>query len=224
MTRLWLWRRLTNNFGWKLASLAAAALLWFAVVAQPELVTIQSVPMLYRNLPPRLMLLSDAPGQVRAELRGPSGRLTRATLTDVIAAVDLAGVTGPGAQTFTLSEADFRLPQGVTFLRAVPSQVSLSFDRFFRKAVPVEIQLTGELPRGFRLAGQSVEPPALDISGPETRIAGIEAARTDPVSLTALTRSMDVQVNAFVPEPRAQFESQPVVTVHLSVERTEDSR
>ena len=92
-------------------------LLWLAVAGEPELVAIQSVPVLYRNLPPTLLLLSDAPDQVRAELRGPSGRLTRAALSDAFAQLDLAGVVIPGDQTFTLSAADFSLPQGVRFVR-----------------------------------------------------------------------------------------------------------
>lgn len=107
----WIVRRLTHHLGWKLASLGLAVLLWFAVVGEPELVAIQPVPLLYRNLPRNLMLLVEAPDQVRAELRGPSGRLTRDTLAEVFADVDLAGVTNPGTQTFTLSQSDFSLPR-----------------------------------------------------------------------------------------------------------------
>ena len=220
MTRFWLWRRLTANFGWKLASIMLAAALWFAVEGEPELVTVQPVPVLYRNLPPRLMLLSDAPNEVRVELRGASTRLTRATLSDAFAAIDLAGVTNPGAQTFTLSEAEFSLPQGLTFVRAVPSQVSLRFDRSATKAVPVEIQLSGAVAPGFRIASKTVEPATLNVSGPESRVASILAAQTDPVDVSGLNESADLRVNAFVSEPRVQFESRPVVVVHLSIEKS----
>ncbi len=224
MTGKWLWRRLTHNLGWKLVSLALSVVLWYVVVGEPELVTIQSIPLLYRNLPRQLILLSDAPSEVRAELRGPSGRLTRSTLSDVFAALDLAGVSGTGTQTFTLSDTDFNLPQGVSFLRAVPSQVSLSFDEILTKTVPVLIQLNGTLPRGYRLAGKTVEPSTLNVSGPRIRVSGIEAAQTDPVSLNGLSQTTDVKVNAFVSETRAHFESPPVVTVHLIIEKTEDAR
>ena len=221
MRRFWLWRRLTANFGWKLASLMLAAALWFAVEGEPELVTIQPLPVLYRNLPPRLMLISDAPNEVRAELRGASSRLTRATLSDAFAAVDLAGVSGPGAQTFTLSEAEFSLPQGVAFVRAVPSQVSLRFDRAATKAVPVEIQLSGTVAAGYKIVAKSVEPETLNVSGPESRVAAIASAQTDPVDVSGLNENTDIRVNAFVPEPRVQFESRPVVVVHLSLARAE---
>lgn len=221
MTRRWIWRRLTHNILWKVASLALSVALWLTVVAQPELVAIQPVPLLYRNLPRNLLLLSDAPDQVRAELRGPSGRLTRETLSQVFAAVDLSGVTSPGAQTFTLSESDFSLPQGIAFLRTVPSQVSLRFDRVFSKSVPVEIQLTGSLPPGYRIAAKTVQPESLSVSGPESSVRGIELARTDPVNLNGVTQNLEVKVNAYVSEQRAQFTSPPLVTVRLTIEKTE---
>lgn len=221
MTRRWIWRRLTHNFGWKLASLALSVLLWFTVVDQPELVTIQSVPLLYRNLPHNLLLMSEAPGEIHAELRGPSGRLTRETLSEVIASVDLAGVTGPGTQTFTLSHSDFAVPQGVAFLRAVPSQVALRFDKIASKTVPVEIQLSGSLPAGYRLTGKTVEPETLNVSGPESRVHDITVAKTDLVELGGITHSTPVRVNAYVDESRAQFDSPPVVTVRLTVEKAD---
>jgi len=221
MSLKWIWRRLTHNFIWKLASLALAVALWLAVAGEPELVAIQSVPVLYRNLQPTLLLLSDAPDQVRAELRGPSGRLTRATLADAFAALDLAGVTSPGDQTFTLSEAEFSLPQGVRFVRAVPSQVRLQFDRILSKPVPVELQLKGNLPPGYSIVAESIEPQALSVSGPETAVSAIRSAQTDAVDLSALTQTTELKVNAFVSEPRAQFESAPVVTVRLTIEKSE---
>jgi hypothetical protein len=222
MSGKWIWLRLTHNLGWKLGALGLAVLLWLAVAGQPELVAIQSVPVLYRNLPPALLLLSDAPDQVRAELRGPSGRLTRATLSDAFAALDLAGVLSPGDQTFTLSAADFSLPQGVRFVRAVPSQVRLRFDRMLSKVVPVELRLTGHPPDGYIVSAESVEPQALNVSGPESSVSAIRAAQTDPVDLSAIAQTTEIKVNAFVSEPRAQFDSPPVVTVRLTIEKSEN--
>jgi YbbR domain-containing protein len=222
MTRNWIWRRLTHNFLWKLASLALAIALWLEVAGAPELVAIQSVPVLYRNLPGTLLLLSDAPDQVRVELRGPSGRLTRATLSDAFAALDLGSVVAPGDRTFTLSASDFSLPQGVRFVRATPSQVPLRFDRMSSKMVPVELQLKGHPPAGYSLAAQSVEPQTLKVSGPETSVSVIRFARTDPVDLSALAQSAEIKVNTFLSEPRAQFESASVVTVRLTIEKSEN--
>ena len=55
-----IWRGFRRNLVWKLASLALAVLLWSAVVGEPEGVTVQAVPVLYRNLS-RDLLATDTP-------------------------------------------------------------------------------------------------------------------------------------------------------------------
>ena len=218
----WSWRRLTRHFWWKLASLAIAVMLWIAVGGEPDFVTTQAVPVLYRNVPKDLLLLiADAPDEIRVQLRGHSGTLGRAALADVYASLDLAGVTGPGEQTFTLSEADFSLPSGVVFVRAAPSQLRLRFDRAMSRDVPVVVRLNGNSPPGYRIVGEVVTPDHLNISGPDQRVATIANAETDMVDVGGLTQSTDVKVNAFVSDARVQFTSPPVVTVHLTIQKTE---
>jgi hypothetical protein len=213
------WRRLTHNLGWKLASLGLAVLLWLAVVGAPEMVTIQAIPILYRNIPKGLVLASEAPGEIRAELRGPSGKLTQSALAEVFAALDLSGIGGPSEQTFTLSGADFSLPQGVSFLRAVPSQVRLKFDRMASRDVPVQLRTRGAPPEGYRVTGRQIAPDKLRISGPETRVSTIENAETDLIDLGGITQTTEVRVNAFMSDASVQFESPPVVTVKFTLEK-----
>lgn len=215
------WRKLAHHFWWKLASLGIAVALWIGVGGEPELVTIQAVPVLYRNIPnDLLMLIADAPAEIRVQLRGHSGTLDQGALAEVYASLDLAGVTGPGEQTFTLSAADFSLPSGVTFIRAAPSQLRLRFDRGMNKDVPVVLRLVGTPPPGYRIAAQTVTPDHLNISGPAQRVSAIASAETDEVDVTRLTQPADLKVNAFVSDARLQFTSTPVVTVHLTIEKT----
>lgn len=215
-----IWRWVKHNFGWKLASLVLAVLLWVAVVGEPELVAIQAVPVLFSNLPTGLLVLSGTPDEVRAELRGPSGSLTRANLENVFASLDLSGA-GPGEQTFTLSSKEFNLPQGVAFLRAVPSQLRLRFDRTMTQDVPITIRLRGTPPAGYRISGEQIMPDRLSISGPETRVKGIAGAETDLIDVSGMTGTTETKVNAFVADPQVQLESSPVVTVRLTIESNE---
>src|ERR1700733_14467150 len=110
MTKVW--RVLTRNLGWKLLSVLLAALLWIAVEGEPELVTVQSVPVFYRNVEPDLALVSSPPATVRVELRGPSDVLGRDNLSSVALLLDLAGVTEPGEKAFPISRTNVNLPAG----------------------------------------------------------------------------------------------------------------
>ena len=93
----------TRNLGWKLLSVALAVLLWIAVEGEPVLVTVQSVPVYYRNVEPTLALVSNPPNMVRLELRGSSDVLGRDSLTTVAVLLNLAGVTEPGERVFPIS-------------------------------------------------------------------------------------------------------------------------
>jgi len=124
-----IWRVLTRNLGWKLLSVSLAVLLWIAVEGEPVLVTVQSVPVYYRNVDPALALVSNPPVTVRLELRGSSDVLGPDNLASVAVLLDLAGETGPGDKAFPIARSNVSLPTGVTFVRADPTQVMLHLAR-----------------------------------------------------------------------------------------------
>jgi hypothetical protein len=123
------WRMLTNNLGWKLVSVVLSVLLWIAVQGEPELVTVQSVPVYYRNVEPALALVASPPATVRVELRGPSDVLGRDNLASVALLLDLAGQTEPGEKIFPISRANVMLPTGVNFVRSDPPELKLHLDK-----------------------------------------------------------------------------------------------
>jgi YbbR domain-containing protein len=208
-----------KNLGWKLGSLLLAVLLWLAFSSAPAVVTTHTAPVVYRNLASGWMVAGNAPETVHLELRGPAGRLTVSSLAETVALIDVANSNTSADRTFTISASNLNLPPGVTFLRAVPSQLRLRLARMAAKEVPVQVQLSGSLPPGYRLAGQSVSPERLSIAGSEARVTTVTQVQTDPIDLRSLTQSGDQRVDAFVDDPQVHFESPPQVTVHLTIER-----
>jgi len=219
-----IWRSIIHNLGWKLASLLLAVLLWFAIMGEPELVATRVVPVLYKDLPPQLVMVADVPDSVHMELRGPSRKLTAANLSEAAVLLDLAAVSGPGEHTFTLSEANLSLPQGVTFLRAVPSQIRLRFARTRTKEVAVQVRISAPPPAGYRVVRQEVTPDKVRIAGPESHVVSIDAAETDAIDLSAMTRTSAMRVDAFVSDPQVRLESSPIVTVKLTIEKTGNTK
>ncbi|HLX44040.1 MAG TPA: CdaR family protein [Bryobacteraceae bacterium] len=215
-----MWRLITHNFGWKLGSLVLAVALWFAIVGEPELVTTRDVPILYKNLPPDTLIGSDAVDSVRLELRGPSGRLSAASLADLTVTLDLASVNGPGERTFTLSDSSMHLPENVTFLRAIPSQLRLRFARRKMKEVPVQVRFLRPPPSGYEIVGQQVIPEMLQVAGPEPRVDATGSAQTDAIDLSAVTQASEIRVNTFVADPQVWLQSSPMVTVKLKIEKS----
>jgi YbbR-like protein len=214
-------RLITRHFGWKLGSLALAVLLWFAILGEPELVTTHTAPILYKSLPRGLLIGIDALDQVRVELRGPSGKLSPDRLAEMAVLLDLSDVKGPGERTFTLSDADFHLPQGVTFLRSVPSQLRVAFSRLLSREVPVNVRFYAPPPAGYRIVSHQTVPDSLRIAGPEGRVKAVASAETDAIDLSGITENKEIKVSAFISDPQVRFEVSPVVTVKLVVEKNE---
>jgi YbbR-like protein len=214
-------RLITRHFGWKLGSLTLSVLLWLAILGEPELVTTHTAPILYKSLPRGLLIGIDALDQVRVELRGPSGKLSPDRLAEMAVLLDLSDVKGPGERTFTLSDADFHLPQGVTFLRSVPSQLRVQFARMLSREVPVNVRFYAPPPAGYRIVSQQTVPDKLRIAGPEGRVNAVTGAETDAIDLSGITTNTEIKANAFIPDPQVRFEASSVVTVKLVVEKNE---
>jgi len=123
------WRTLTRNLGWRLLSVLLAVLLWVAVEGEPELVTLQPIPVFYRNVESNLALVANPPVSVRIELRGAADVLSRDNLANVAVLLDLAGLTEPGEKVFPVTRANITLPAGVRFVRSDPPELRLHLDR-----------------------------------------------------------------------------------------------
>ena len=209
----------TRNVWWKLAALALAALLWIATVGEQELVTTHTVPILYKGLNSDLLIGSDAVDQVRVELRGPASKLQPSSLTDLAILIDLSSARAARTPTFTVSGTDLHLPAGVTFIRAVPSQLQVPIARKVSKDVPVEIHIGAPPPAGYHVTGMDASPAVVRIDGPEPRMGPITSAQTEAIDLSHATSATEVHVNVFVADTRVGLESDPVVTVRFNIEK-----
>ncbi len=123
------WRVLADNLGWKLLSVLLAVLLWVAVEGEPELVTVETVPVYYRNVDPGLALVATPPQTVRVELRGPSDVMGRENLSNVAVVVDLHGMRQPGETMFPITDENVTQPASVTFVRSDPPELRLHLER-----------------------------------------------------------------------------------------------
>jgi YbbR domain-containing protein len=208
---------LTRNFGWKLLSLALAFVLWIFVAREPELATSSSVPIEFKNLPEDLDISSTVPERIHVEIRGPSGRLGRDYLADLAVVLDLAGVRA-GESTFTIRNL-LNLPVGVTFYRAVPSQLTLRFDPLREQDFPVEVRYATTPPEGYAVNTLSIDPPRIRLRGPLDHLQRIHQVLTDPIDLSGVVGQKDFQVHVNIGDPQVREEGGTVVAVHIRVSR-----
>jgi YbbR domain-containing protein len=209
---------LTRNAGWKLLSLLIAVVLWLVVEREPELATSLSAPVEFRNMPTDLDIVGNLPDRVRLEVRGSSGRLSRDNLANVAVAFDLAGAQA-GERTYTIRSYNVDLPGGVTFYRAVPSQITLRFDRLQRREVPI-LPAYSNTPDGYRLRSITVTPPDVELLGPGERVNAINQVKTDPIDLNGVTGTKQFQVQVHIGDPQVRLEVPVQAVVRVVMEKS----
>ncbi len=212
-------RFLTENLAWKLLSILLSFLLWVVVAREPELATSISAPILFRNIPKDLDLASDVPERVQLEVRGPAPRLTPASLSQAAVVLDLSDLQ-PGEQTFTIHDRNIRqLPIGVMFFRAVPSQVSMRFERLISKDVPIEPAYERSPPEGYSVTSYRFDPPKVRIRGPESRVRNIDYVKTDPIDISGIVSEASRRAHVRVGDPQVHLESSPQVQCVVTLQK-----
>lgn len=212
MTRL-----LFHNLGWKLLSLLIAAVLWFVNAREPELATSLNVPIELKNIPDDLDISSEMPDRVRIEVRGPSSRLTRDNVAESAVVLDLATVNNPGERTFTFQDRNVKLPRGVQFYKAVPSQITIHFEHLIFKTIPIRARFASAPPDGYVVAASSFEPQTVRIVGPESHVQTIEFITTDPIDLSTIRSKSEMRIHLNVGDPQVRLDD-PATQVHYRVE------
>jgi hypothetical protein len=215
-----LWRLVAKNFGWKLLSLAMAVVLWALVASEPELSTMVTVQLEYKNLPDDLEIASDPVPSIALELHGSSGVLRGLGDGGVHPAVilDMSNVL-PGERTFTIGDGNVKLARGLRLMWARPSQVLFKFERRLTRRIPVVVRFTGEGSHGYVIASQRVDPRELTVAGPASHVARIASVSTDPVDVSNVVGSSEFRPSASVNDPFVRFQSSPQVTVTVTMRK-----
>jgi YbbR domain-containing protein len=211
-------RLLTRNLGWKLLALIAAFGVWLDVASEPELATIVSVPVEYKNSPKDLEISSTIVDSIDVEARGPAGQLSRLADSHIAAVLDFARVKNPGERTFTLTPAELKLPRGIELIRTIPAQLRFSFERRTTRAVAVQVEFSGKLDTRLSISQIDVEPPELTIAGPESHVRNSKKLVSDPFDLTSVAGDTERTLAVYAAESEVRILNTPQVTVKIRVE------
>lgn len=213
-------RFFTQNAGWKLLSLVVAIAYWMTVASEPELATIVSVPVQYRNFPKDLDISSEIQDSVDIEARGMRGRLRDLADSKTAAVLDFASVTEPGVRTFSLTDNEIKVGRGIELIRIIPAQLRFTFERKMERLVPVTVNFSGKLPAGLQLDSDTITPPQLTVSGPESHVRRVTVVQTDPFDLNHVTGNTEQTLAVFVDQPQVHLNgNSPRVLVRIKIRK-----
>jgi YbbR domain-containing protein len=81
------------------------------------------------------------------------------------------------------------------------------------------VKFSGVLPQGLSVTDFSVQPPELKIAGPESRVAAVREAISDPFDLNLVTGDTSQSLAVYMPEPQVRFLDRPrvIVSIHTKL-------
>lgn len=167
---------LTNGATFILA-LVLAVIIWTSAseTQDPVRTRFLEVPLEYVGLPADSALVDLDPRQtVQIRLEGPDSVLQEYTPADFTATVDLSQVPSGEETSVPITVIALRPGADISFI--TPEQVDVVLEQEVTSEIPVELDIRGSVARGHSQGEPLIEPPAIRVSGPESRVSQLNFA------------------------------------------------
>ena len=186
---------LRDNSGLAVLSLGLAFGLWFFVTDRENpnetLNFNRAIEIEVVNVPNELAVSNISETSVRIRIEAPRSDIDGLEAEDFRATVDLGGYE---EGTFTDVVVNVEPPNSrVNVVNVTPPRVSVTLEPLRTKDVPVRVSTVGSPQTGFEVAGTTVEPERVTVSGPESLVDLVDSAVAE-VNLTAERTDIDQNV------------------------------
>ena len=218
---------LTETLGWRfLLALVISGSLWARLTLEqnPQRVDLYPTELTVeaRGLPTTLVVANELP-TVKVRVAVPQEIWSSLSPGSFRVSVDLTGAKPGLVQADVVVETD----PAVRVLEVTPSKVSVSVEELRTITVPVQVDLTGSMPFGFRAGEPAANPSLVEVSGPSSAVERVNVAAVT-LSLNDARSTID---RSLKPEPRGPtgvvsgVRTEPQnVTVTLPVEQIAGSK
>ena len=185
----------------KVVSVCLAVLLWMTVAGDPVVERGLEIPLEFENVPVGLEIAGNPPDSVSVRVRGTSRVVGQLDSDEVAAILDL-GEERPGRRLFDMFAGRVEVPSGIEITSVVPATITLLLERAGTpRTVPVVPDIEGEPADGMIVGRIRTDPATVEVIGPETPLAELREAFTEPVSVAGATRNVETDVTVGVADP-----------------------
>jgi YbbR domain-containing protein len=216
-------RWLGRNLGTLLLALILAIVVWVSAVvaADPNEKHIypRAVPLEVIGKDTNLSLSSDLPTTVRVTIEAPQSIWTQLTNNpDLVKAwIDLSGL---GAGEYNVP-VKVEVKANPARWEVQPQSVQVTLEQLVSKTLPVQLEVTGDLPVGYKRGTPTLTPSQVTVSGPQNLvdqvseihatldINGARETRQVAVPLEARNKNGDA-VNGLTLTPKSISVTQPI--------------
>lgn len=151
------------------------------------------------------MMVLDPVRQIDVRVKGGSQRVRTLNPFLVNVLVELPQ-NEAGPVDVGLAPDDVYVPEGVEVVSLDPSTLNLTLDRVITRRVPVSVELVGEPAAGASVGEAVIQPPAVAVRGPESRLENVTVVQTRPVTLNGHAQTFEEVVSVIPPDPLASLD------------------
>lgn len=218
-------RLFVRDLGLKLLALGLAVAFWIQVAGQPVVERGIDVPLAFENVPELLYVGSDMPNSVRVRVRGAANIVSGLQPGDVVAAIDLAGERPGRRRLFDMFAGRVRVPFGVEVTQVFPATITVSLEPAGApRAVTVVPDVEGRPAEGFAVGRISTTPAVVQVTGPESRLAALTEALTEPVTVEGASGRVRATVTVGVADPLVRLRTPVSAQVTVEIVRAPAER
>ncbi len=217
-------RKLLSNLGSIILALLLAVAVWIAATLQADPFAVQQytgLPVVPINQPENTLLYQGDETSVSVTVRAAQSVLDELNTQDLRAVVDLSSVeVGVEAMVpITVTVAD----EGVRVMSLNPEAQTVRLEALGTLTLPVQIDVTGQVPIGYQAANLEVNPPDVRVFGPVPALEQVSAI-TGTIDITGaredLSQRVSIAPRNAAGEVVAGLEWEPdVVQISLDIQR-----
>jgi len=174
------------------------------------------VPLEFQQFPAGVEMMGEAPSLIDVRVRGGSSTLSRLGAGDIVAQLDLKAAR-VGRRLYQITPEQVRVPFGVQVVQVTPPTIVLAFEISATKQVPVVPELDGEPAAGFVIGTTQVDPPTVEVVGPESAIARVVQATTEPVPVAGARNAVKDTVTIGLLDPSLRLKTPRLAQVTVDV-------
>jgi YbbR domain-containing protein len=205
-----------GHLGLKTLSIGIALLLWLFVSGDETVERGLRVPLEFQQFPAGVEMMGEAPSLIDVRVRGGSSTLSRLGAGDIVAQLDLKAAR-VGRRLYQITPEQVRVPFGVQVVQVTPPTIVLAFEISATRQVPVVPELDGEPAPGFVIGTTQVDPPTVEVVGPESAIGRVVQATTEPVPVGGARNAVKDTVTIGLLDPSLRLKTPRLAQVTVDV-------
>lgn len=210
-------RAVTENFAVKALSLLIAVSLW-AWLQTEQVVDRPSRARVTYALPDGLTPVEMLARTLVVTVRGPQGRVRSIDGGSLSMVVDLSDAE-QGKTSIDFSEHRLDgLPAGLEVVQISPPGVELQLDKEMNRIVRVRAAVIGDPAEGWKRRSVLVDPPTIEIRGPQSLVRNIAEVSTDIVDISGLRDSVEKRVALAVDRRTVKAVDKGKVSVSITID------